>query len=232
VTVSRRQPPSSPSSYDTDDKEAFPPSTPPSTPPPTEPQDPFTSPPHTPRTPPPPSPLSSPMQDIEESSVVVVSPEPVRLLPQVPQVPRLALPPVPQLLLPPRPVSLAPRPPSQGLPPKARPTPQARRTLQPIDDRTAIALERVPRQRAIQKKRRAQPLNKRASRGKECKLCNKYLPTLKHYKDHLKTKAHQRKEINKDPFDCKTCDQKFYSIEDYRRHLQSKGHRTNQSLSR
>ena len=184
-----------------------------------------------------PSPPRSPIQvELQETTVIVTSPQPAnrRLYAELPPIPRLALPPPARSQPAPTQKSARVTPTSVNRPFRSKPLSTSRRrpNIERIDDRSAIALERVPRQREIQKRKKQKKSRATGQRfGRECKICQNYHPTLKHYTDHLKTRAHQRKVINKKSFTCNTCKVTVYSVEDYQRHLNSARHRSKQSLS-
>ncbi len=235
MTVTRRsQPPSSPSCWDSDDSDAFPRSTPrassllpeePRTPPPFPPF--TTSPVHQLRTPSPPrssSPTPSGFDPIRidtpttSTSVAQRNPSPLGTsLSDLPSIPRVS---------PPLNVTSQRR---QAIRQSYR-SDRSRPTLLPIDDRSAHAIARVPRQREIQQQRRRVPLSERISKGRRCSTCNVYCPTKSHYLQHIRTRAHQRAQFLR-PYPCNICSFTAFSREDYQRHINGKRHLLKANLS-
>ena len=230
----RSQPPASPSCWDSDDPDAFPISTPrASSPLPKEPRTPpsfppfTTSPVHEIRTPSPPrssSPTLSAFDpiviDTPTTSTTVTQRNPSPLgtsLSDLPAIPRVS--PKPSVTNQQR----------QAIR-QAYTGNQLRRTLLPIDDRSAHAIARVPRQREIQQQRRRFSLSQRIQRGRRCSICKVHCPTVAHYTQHVRSRAHQRAQLLR-PYPCEICSFTAFSREDYQRHINGKRHLLRANLS-
>lgn len=245
MTVPKRsQPPPSPSCWDSDDSEAFPPSrnrTP-------SPQEPRTPPPCNsilsswasiprsstpPRTPSPPSHHRSPRNILTQGrhpAVSSTSGSAQRNHPSLFQSLR-DLPPIPRRTPLPSPTPSTPTAVQrQRIRQAYNKSKNSLRTIQRIDDRSAIGIARAPIQKSIQCRKNRVAVARRARRGIFCNDCKVHCPTQKHYDDHLKTDKHNRTKVLK-PYRCTICSFTDFPPEDYDRHINGKKHRNNYTHS-